>query len=197
MLAEDVLKEIARELTVHTGIEWSVVHMPATSRKVELWELRTEDGRAIRLHTVWGRLSWGGIYGVTRKGTRPYFNDDSADSITTSADRAPRAIAADIARRLLPGYTERFAHAQQQINAEDARQERIAEETAQLIEVGASIPDQYRSDSICYVTIGSMSGGIVPIGDGTVNVDLHHVPIAEVAALIRAVRETVKKEEQS
>lgn len=133
MLPEETLQQIADELSHLTGERWVAVHVEEDDREIDRWEIRAEDGRAIRHRTVWNqadRVSWHGAYGRTKRGTRAYFREDVADSITTSVTRAPKAIATDLARRLLPGYTIRFGEAQRQIASEDLRQDRLADEIA-------------------------------------------------------------------
>lgn len=45
-----------------------------------------------------------------------------------------------------------------------------------------------KEQSLCYLDFAGGSGTVVPVGDGTVNLSMSHVPLVAALALIRELR---------
>jgi len=107
------MRNIAIALSGVTGDSWSIIQTSETEDTRISFGLHCEDGREIHAYTQWNhedRCNWSGVYPRRPDGAMPYLdrNDTRCDSISTSLMRSPEAIAKDITRRLLPGYTARW-----------------------------------------------------------------------------------------
>jgi len=109
--------------------------------------------------------------------------------ITAAISRGPTAIAADITRRLLPGYRTDLAKAAERIARlarEDAQRERLAAELVATIPGATLGPDAQHATVISWYSQAAGSGSIRLCGAGTsAQIELSSVPAA-VAATIAA-----------
>lgn len=136
-----------------------------------------------------GRVEVGGWYPASRNWPR------GAVRITVRADRGPRALAAEISRRLLPAYRVMVAELREydaKKAAEQAERDRLAGYITGLFAPGvASMPghcqDDYRSEVILHLAGGD--GGRVKFhGDGReVEFERFRVPAAVALRMLETV----------
>ena len=168
---------------------------------------RTWDGHGVRLGTEGNGLYLHEPYNqrgrVDIRGWFPsssrWFSGERAN-ITVRADRGPEVIAAEVTRRLLPGYREAAGKAREWLAADQAEKQaraRLAACITGLFPDGvASMPSHMQSDGrteVCLHLPGTMGGYVKFYRDGhDVEFERFRVPAAvalrmlETAALLAA-----------
>ncbi len=137
------------------------------------------DGRALDIYPITGtaRAAVRGIYPPTRMDIRSW------PEITVAIARGPRALAAEITRRLLPGYTSTY-HQLTRHNEADHADQQAREAAAQLLAgqlPGAAISraDPDGITTVRWAGTSSQGGAIRLSGDGrTASLNLRDIPLA-------------------
>lgn len=150
--------------------------------------LQRSDGAKIFLRVEGGRLKVSGFYPVD---VGPY--NQPKPTITVSADRAPKAIAAQIQRRFLPGYDTLYAEAVA-VQERDRRTFVWEVQTSQRLagQLGAryATPQHPDERKPAYLTFGDLSLSFrAKAYDRTVELERARIPVAlfeRLAAVIAA-----------
>jgi hypothetical protein len=183
---------LAEEVAVELGDGWS----PAAGAcpRGTIAYVRHRDGRAVYLGTAVGLVPSGRVLIHGEYPGRWYSDESNRCRITVSAGRTAAAIAADIRRRLLPGYEPLLARArasvaQQQEDLED--RERVAAEILAAVPGAERSGVQAREHGVALRLPGPGYRYNVDIYSGAggtnVNLDLRGVPAEDAVRMLAAL----------
>ncbi|WP_298983103.1 hypothetical protein [uncultured Roseibium sp.] len=122
---------LIQQVALHLGKPWKFNHRAETV--YNRYEIIDGGGGALVLVKDYRKARFS-VHGRFPRATTSAFHRQ-CKSISFAANRAPKAIAADISRRFLPGYVAAFAEARQMLlqeQAEDEERTQIARLLAQV-----------------------------------------------------------------
>ncbi|HWP59495.1 MAG TPA: hypothetical protein VNL14_16505 [Candidatus Acidoferrales bacterium] len=147
-------REIARELTIYVDVNETWTFQENTHWAGHFY-IKEKGGMELSFAHTKGRLVIHGLYPRYSDGRVFYYSQweeikkANVDSITTDPNRDPRSQAAEIRRRLLPGYRTLYAEAVKRVNAEEnwaAEKEQAVKEICELLGENCR-PDYLRRDA--------------------------------------------------
>lgn len=180
---------------------WTISACPYDSAH---WcDLLRSDGARLRVYAGnagWvaeGRVEVVGIFPRTKDGQSVEGWRESAPKITCAQSRGAKALAAEIARRLLPAYLARFDHLKSVVAQKDSTADEADVVTARLVSQlgdGASTSREksYTGDTRkIWAKLGGVYRlGVRPDSDGVcVDMELHGVAPETAAAVLAIIQE--------
>ena len=172
-----VVEEIAEYLP-----GW-VIHQPENGESTNTVRVVGPDGAQLTMHNAWGETNRLVVSTTFPRGCEP--DRDSCPRITISSTRPPAKIAADIQRRLIPDYLEKYQKAREREatwNAFTAHENAMLEELAGLF-VGAHYSpgdalDGKRAEVRVYSQLTHLHVVITGGHQGEVDLTLQNIPFA-------------------
>lgn len=178
-------REVAEELTEETGTTW-------TAREAEhygAYLVRTSDRLTLWLHqdhTQAQRIA----LSPTREEhhqNRTYSEGALPEIGCAYRTKGPNAVARDILRRLLPEAEVRLATLRDRVARQDAYYDRVRANVVRLTEAApAGVVARLDGDGPGALDVRTgETFGRVKVLEGSVNLDLHAVPVETAAAILR------------
>jgi hypothetical protein len=142
------------------------------------------------LHVAYGRVEISGSINhlCDATGETPYYSRDDNPRITATLSKSPEQIAADITRRVLPGYRVVLADVLNQVAESNAHLSATAAIAAKVAEAIGARPDDNGRVDFCRSEAFPEDRSCAQCNEESVSLHLIHLTVAEACTLLAQLK---------